>query len=254
MVTVKDLLRMREWFIDRFVQGFESEPALVTLDVDTLDDPAHGQQQLALFHDYYKQHQYQVRVTTCAENDLVVLPTLLWGTAAAKVGAADEWTEIITRLRSRFPAVPVYLRGDSGFGGPEEYRVLDALPNVVYTLGFPMNNKLKVLAEAQLQEAQAAHKATGQPQQHYLLLEEYDTKYWDRAHTVIVKTEVTSHSSSQRAIVTNPPDAARDPGAVYRAYALRGESENRNKELKCDLCIDRLSDHRGPVRNLVSVG
>src|SRR5262249_58585895 len=34
------------------------------------------------------------------------------------------------------------------------------------------------------------------------------------------------------------------PQAVYDAYALRGESENRNKELKSELAADRLSDHR----------
>src|SRR5439155_2740022 len=27
-------------------------------------------------------------------------------------------------------------------------------------------------------------------------------------------------------------------------YAMRGESENRNKEFKCDLAMDRTSDHR----------
>ena len=31
---------------------------------------------------------------------------------------------------------------------------------------------------------------------------------------------------------------------AYDEYSERGESENRNKELKCDLCADRLSDHR----------
>lgn len=243
-VTVPDLFQMREWFIGRFVDSFESEPARVTLDVDTMDDPAHGQQQLALFHDYYKQDQYQVRVTTCAENDQVVLPTLLFGAASAKLGAADEWVEIISCLRSRFPEVPIHLRGDSGFGGPEEYQVLESLPNVTYTLGFPMNEKLKRLGRPQLEEAQAARAATGQPQQRYLLLEEYDTKSWDGPKTVVVKTEVTANSVTQRAVITNHSDAVRDPEGCYRAYALRGESENRNKELKCDLCLDRLSDHR----------
>lgn len=244
MVSVPDLFRMRDWFLDRFVEGFESEPALVTLDVDTMDDPAHGQQQLALFHGYYQQHQYQVRVTTCAENDQVVLPTLLMGDATAKLGAADEWLQIIARLRSRFPEVPIHLRGDSGFSGPEEYRTLEDLPGVTYTLGMKLNDKIKRLAAAQLEEAKIACQATGQPQRRYLALEEYDTKSWDAPKTVIVKTEVTAHSTSQRAVVTNRPEAASDPEAVYLAYAQRGESENRNKELKCDLCIDRLSDHR----------
>ena len=51
-------------------------------------------------------------------------------------------------------------------------------------------------------------------------------------------------SSSQRAVITNLPEAALNPRATYLDYAMRGESENRNKELKCDLCADRLSDHR----------
>jgi hypothetical protein len=34
------------------------------------------------------------------------------------------------------------------------------------------------------------------------------------------------------------------PGPTYDEYAWRGESENRNKEFKCDLSMDRLSDHR----------
>jgi hypothetical protein len=34
------------------------------------------------------------------------------------------------------------------------------------------------------------------------------------------------------------------PHGAYDEYADRGESENRNKELKCGLQADRLSDHR----------
>lgn len=33
------------------------------------------------------------------------------------------------------------------------------------------------------------------------------------------------------------------PQATYDEYGQRGESENRYKEFKCDLCGDRLSDH-----------
>ncbi len=241
-VTAGDLLRMRDWFIDCFVESFQTPPERLTLDVDTMDDPAHGKQQLTLFHGYYRQYQYQVRLTTCAENDQVVLPTLLFGDASPKLGAADEWQQIVTRLRERFPEMPIHFRGDSGFGGPEEYRVLESLPGVTSTLGMKINQKIKRLAAAPLEEARAAHAATGQPQLRYLALEK--SKYWKTPKTVVVKTEVTAHSSSQRVVITNLPEAARDPAGVYRNYALRGESENRNKELKCDLCVDRLSDHR----------
>ena len=45
-------------------------------------------------------------------------------------------------------------------------------------------------------------------------------------------------------MVTNRPGARVLPQATYDEYTERGESENRNKELKCGLQADRLSDHR----------
>ena len=45
-------------------------------------------------------------------------------------------------------------------------------------------------------------------------------------------------------MVSNRPGAPVFPQGAYDEYAERGESENRNKELKCELCTDRLSDHR----------
>ena len=82
-VTPRDLLNLKAWFIQRFVDSFDEPPAEITLDIDCFDDPTHGAQQLTFFHGFYRQYQYLVRVITCAENDLVVLPVLLHGTAHA---------------------------------------------------------------------------------------------------------------------------------------------------------------------------
>ncbi len=61
---------------------------------------------------------------------------------------------------------------------------------------------------------------------------------------MVVKCEVNAHGTNRRAVVTNRPGARTLPHGAYEEYAERGESENRNKELKCELCADRLSDHR----------
>ena len=45
-------------------------------------------------------------------------------------------------------------------------------------------------------------------------------------------------------MLTNRPGGRILPEACYDEYTDRGESENRNKELKCGLQADRLSDHR----------
>jgi hypothetical protein len=72
----------------------------------------------------------------------------------------------------------------------------------------------------------------------------YQTGTWPAPRWVVVKAEANAEGSNRRFVVTNRPGALILPGATYDDYAFRGESENRNKEFKCDLAMDRLSDHR----------
>ena len=55
-ITPRSLLRLEDWFIDRFVNSFDEPPREVTLDIDVFDDPTHGEQQLTLYHGYYNQY------------------------------------------------------------------------------------------------------------------------------------------------------------------------------------------------------
>lgn len=61
---------------------------------------------------------------------------------------------------------------------------------------------------------------------------------------LIVKCEAHAQGINRRMVVTNRRGARTCPAGAYDDYADRGESENRNKELKCELLGDRLSDHR----------
>src|SRR5262249_11657527 len=61
---------------------------------------------------------------------------------------------------------------------------------------------------------------------------------------VIAKAEAHAQGTNRRFVVSNRPGAELLPEATYDAYVERGESESRNKELKCGLAMDRLSDHR----------
>jgi hypothetical protein len=57
-------------------------------------------------------------------------------------------------------------------------------------------------------------------------------------YTIRVATSprLLRHAARHRAVA--------GPTLQRRRYAARGESENRSKEFKCDLAMDRLSDHR----------
>jgi hypothetical protein len=85
----KALFALRDVLIDEFIASFRGPPTRLTFDLDTFDDPTHGDPQRAFFHGYCDQCQYLPRVITCAEKDHVVIVSLLFGTASPTPGAAE---------------------------------------------------------------------------------------------------------------------------------------------------------------------
>lgn len=241
-IDVPSLARLRELLIDQFLDALETPPTRLTFDLDGFDDPAHGQQQLTLFHGYYGQNQYFPLIITNAETGLVVSVSLRHGTAHASLGADEDLDVLITKVRERWPDVDIEVRADSGFGVPLMYEVCERL-NVRYTFGIGMNSRLKAASDELLEQAARQYAQTGQKQREFTVLS-YRAKGWDRARTVVIKAECHVAGTNRRAVVTNRPGALIVPQGVYDDYVQRGESENRNKELKIDLCGGRLSDHR----------
>lgn len=271
------LFRLEDVLLEQFLDSFAEPPKRLTFDVDVFDDPTHGQQQLTFFHGFYEQYQYLPRVLTCAENDMVVMTALLYGTARAGLGLEDDLAKLVARIRERWPTVRLLIRADSGFATPALYDCCEQL-GIGYTIGLGMNSVLKARSEECLNEAlrqyeesrrplpvttsesppdsqnasptaapteNAADAQTGpgQPQRLFTAFE-YQAASWPAPRWVVVKCEANAQGTNRRAIVTNRPGAYVLPGAAYDEYAERGESENRNKELKCGLRADRLSCHR----------
>jgi hypothetical protein len=241
-ISVPSLSRLRDVLIDQFIASFEVPPARLTFDIDPFDDPTHGGQQLTFFHGYYGQYQYLPRVITCAENDQVVMCCLLYGTAHPALGADDDVEHLVNRLRQAWPRIQIHLRGDSGFGVPRMSEVCERL-GIDYSFGLGMNATLKAHSDELLQQAIAAFETTGQPQRLFHA-EWYQAGSWPHPRWTIIKVEAHAQGTNRRAVITSRPGARVIPAAAYDEYANRGESENRNKELKCGLCADRLSDHR----------
>ena len=190
----------------------------------------------------YEQYQYLPIVITCAENDMVLLVGLRHGTCHAALGADNDLQYLAGRLRAVWPDVQIHVRGDSGLGIPRMYDVCQEL-RLTYTFGIGMNSRLRASSDDLLNEAVAQYEQTGQPQRSFLLIE-YQAESWPAPQPVVIKVEAHAQGTNRRAVVTNRPGCQVLPHAVYDEYAMRGESENRNKELKTELQADRLSDHR----------
>jgi hypothetical protein len=241
-VSIPDLWRLRDALLDEFIESFETPPAHLTLDLDAFDDPAHGNQQLIMFHGHYEQYQYLPIAITCAENDMTLLVGLRYGTCPAYLGADNDLRYLVSRLRAVWPDVHIHVRGDSGFGAPVMYRVCREL-RLSYTFGIAMNSRLRAMSDDLLKEAVRTYEQTEEPQRLFLA-QPYQAESWPEPQSIVIKVEAHQEGTNRRAVVTNRPGWSVLPATVYDEYAERGESENRNKELKRELQADRLSDHR----------
>jgi hypothetical protein len=241
-IDIASLQRLRDVLIDQFIASFETPPLSLTFDLDAVDDPAHGAQQLVLFHGYFDQYQYFPIFITCAENDLFVMISLRPGAVHAALGADDDLRYLVQRLRQTWPDVRIHVRGDAAYGVPWMYQACEEL-EITYTFGLSANATLKAWTDDLVTQAVAKFEAKHEPSRLFEVFT-YQAGTWPIQRTVVVKAEANERGTNRRFVVTNRPGAWHYPEACYDAYAERGESENRNKEFKVDMAMDRLSDHR----------
>lgn len=241
-IDIPSLQRLRDQFVDQFIASFVVPPRQLTFDLDAVDDPTHGAQQLALFHGYFEQYQYFPSFITSADKDQVVVLSLRPGAVHAALGADDDLRYLVERLRRVWPGVRICIRGDAGYGMPWMYAVCEQL-DVEYLFGLAANPKLQQATDTLVAQAVRQFEETKTPQRLFDAFW-YQAGSWEHRRWVIVKAEANAQGTNRRFIVTNRPGAGAVPGAAYDDYAERGEAENRNKELKCGLQMDRTSDHR----------
>ena len=239
-VTTKDLRRFSDWLLQLYLKAHPGPRKVIVLDMDATDDPTHGQQQLSFFHGYYEEHMYHPLLVFDGESGFPLAAVLRPGNTHASHRALAVLKRLIKKLKKAYPGALILFRADAGFAVPRLYRYLER-QEVRYVIGFITNNRVVELAAPLLKKAQAAYQATGEKQRLFTAFS-YQAESWTRPRRIIAKVEYTRLGANQRFVVTN---LVRNPQFVYdEIYVLRGDVENRIKELKLDLKADRLSCHR----------
>jgi hypothetical protein len=257
-VSIPALYALLDFLVETGVERLKERnggvlPARVTLDLDATDDPAHGHQQLVLFHGFYGQHQYYPVVVSEPTTRHVFAVWLRHGTAHAALGAEDDLARVVAALRRHRPDVAVHVRGDAAFGIPRMYAACEAYPGpggpLSYTFGLATNPRLRAMAQPLLDRAAAAYAATGEKQRLFVAFL-YRAEGWEYERTVVAKAECHGQGTNLRFVVTDEPvffgdePAAAGAQRAYDEYVRRGESEHRMDELKNGLHAGRLSCHR----------
>jgi DDE family transposase len=214
-------------------------PRHIVLDIDSTDDPTHGQQEGSAYHGYYERHMYHPLLLFDGDTQQLVTALLRPGNAHASRGVIGVLRVLVRALRERWPSVTVEIRADSGCAIPALYTFCER-EHVAYTIGLIPNPRLERLAAPLLAQAQAQRASSGEKVR--LVAEAtYQAGTWDRARRVVYKAEALAEGPNTRFVVTTRTD---EPAALYEFYVDRGEAENWIKDYKRACTADRLSDHR----------
>jgi hypothetical protein len=248
--TTKDLFRMgmslMKTVIDSQRRGREGWAKRITIDLDQTPDPTHGGQQGSLFNAHYDTYCYiplVAAISFSGEPDQYVVASVLRpGNAPDKCGAIALLSRMLPLLREAFPAATFAVRLDAGFCAPE---IIDYVENerLAYTIAFPGNAVLHRASEILMSEMRFRSSKSGFTE-HRFAETAYQAGTWPRERRVIFKAEVTRISGREprdnpRYVVTNMRGSAQH---IYQnVYCRRGDFENRLKELKGDLAMDRTS-------------
>jgi hypothetical protein len=232
------LKRMMAAMVELFCDSFEQVPRRLVLDIDDTCDPAHGQQQLALFHAYYDERCFLPIHVYEALSGKPVAVILRAGKTPDGAEVALILRHIVGAIRRRWPKVDVLVRGDSHYGRPEAMSWCER-NRVAYILGLA-GNKVLLSRVAGLAEDAAIGRVEGEATKVRRYGEfAYAAKTWSAERRVIARVEASDRGSDSRFIVTNLTGT---PQWLYETiYCARGQAENLIKAHKRHLASDRTS-------------
>lgn len=222
--------------IDTFLEARVKKERALILDLDTTDDPCHGQQQLSLFNAHYDNHIYLPLLIYEGHSGHLLKAALRTGKKPGGAEVVTELAPVVERLKAAKGGLRLRLRADAEFAAPTLYTYLEA-QNIPYVIGIPGFAAFRKKAKKTLQSAQRAFAKTQKPQKRFGAFS-YRAKSWKRDRRIVFKVEVTAQGPNLRFVITSRRSK---PKKVFAFYEQRGECENRIKELKNGFLADRLS-------------
>ena len=226
--------------VDLFMEAHEQVPERIILDLDATDDIVYGQQEGRFYHGYYHDYCYLPLYVFCGEH--LLCARLRMSNIDASADSVEELEPVVARIRQRWPAVKILLRGDGGFCR-EKLMAWCEREGMDYIFGLAQNARLKKQIAPEMAQAEKQFEQTKASARVFteFLYATQDT--WSRQRRVIAKAEHIAKGANPRFIVTSLSAQQMAAQELYeKEYCARGECpENRIKEQQLDLFADRTS-------------
>ncbi len=217
-------------------------PSRILLDFDATDDPAHGEQEGAYYHGYYRERILHPLLVFDGDTGQLLTALLRAGNTHASRGALSILKRVVRRLREAWgEGLHIEIRADAGFAVPEIYDYCEK-EGIGYTIGLISNPKLEEIAKDLLERAERESEEREGEKVRLVSDASYQAGTWECARRVIYKAEVLEKGTNTRFVVTSRSDEP--PEKLYDWYVRRGEAEGWIKDFKLAIKADRLSCHR----------
>jgi len=164
--SARDLMHANDLLCEQFIRlcGDQvRQRGQILLDLDSTDDPTHGQQQLSFFNGAYGQHMYHPMLVFERHSGCLLAARLRPGNASSHARIVPMLLRLVPRLQAAFPGVKIKLRGDAGFALPLLYQFCEFVA-LEYALGIPANCVFKHRAEPRQKRLKRRYRRTQLPQ------------------------------------------------------------------------------------------
>src|SRR5207245_9753209 len=96
--------------VDLFLEAHEQAPEQIILDIDATDDVVYGAQEGRFYHGHYHDYCYLPLYVFCGEH--LLCARLRMSNIDASADSVEELEPVVARIRQRWPAGKIRVRGD----------------------------------------------------------------------------------------------------------------------------------------------
>lgn len=205
-------------------------PEHMVFDLDSTLLNTYGEQEGEAFNYHYQAHGYHPLLCYDGITGDLLKMELRNGTHYCSTGADEFILPLLQEFRTRYPSLPLYLRGDSGFAAPSLYETCED-NDCKYAIRLKINQTLLTLAEDSANDLRKAtmHNAIDYAVTYGKFV--YKAATWSHPRRVVYKIEKPANQINfmYTFIVTTMES---EPYQVVQFYCGRGKMENFIKEGK----------------------
>ena len=233
-----DLYRIAQVFVDAFIRSYQRAPKAIILDIDDIDDPTHGNQQLSFFNAYYDTYCFMPLHIYEGKSGKLITTILRPGKRPSGKEIVMILKRIVRKIREAWPKVGIIVRGDSHYGCPEVFDFCEG-HHLKYVLGLTGRGPMIVHSQSLSLKAKELYLSKNESVKLYGEFR-YQAKSWRFPQRVIYKSEYNDKGSNIRFIITNL-ESAKIRMIYETIYCGRGVMELMIKEHKNHLRSDKTS-------------